>query len=112
MASDNAQKAIVKALEDPGYFYKHILTKDLREERVDLDILNFKAMKDMMKVIKDIEDVKRSILDIKRSDAQIAAERLQLERERFEFEKQKAEAFKPTDGNAIRIEGFEKGWSE
>lgn len=112
-ASDYAQQAIVKALaNDPEYFNKHIVSRNLNEEQATLDILNFKAMKDMMKVIKDVEDVKRSILDIKRDDQRIAAERLQLEREKFEFEKQKAEMLKPDSGMSIRIEGFEQGWAE
>ena len=111
-ASDYIEKAILNSLQDPAYFHKHIVSRNLNEEEDILSILNTKAMKDMMKVIKDVEDVKRSIMDIKRSDQKLAAERLQLERERFEFEKQKAEMFKPTEGNAIRIEGFEKEWSE
>jgi LysM repeat protein len=111
-ASDYIEKAILKAFKDPEYFNKHIISENLSEQQATLDILNTKAMKDMMKVIKDVEDVKRSIMDIKRSDQKLAAERLQLERERFEFEKQKAEMFKPTEGNAIRIEGFEKEWAE
>ena len=111
-ASDYIEKAILKAFKDPEYFNKHIISENLSEQQATLDILNTKAMKDMMKVIKDVEDVKRSIMDIKRSDQKLAAERLQLERERFEFEKQKAEMFKPAEGNAIRIEGFEKEWAE
>lgn len=86
-ASDIAADAILDALKnDPDYFYKHIISENLTEKRETLDILNFKAMKDMMRVIKDVEDVKRSILDIKRSDT---AERLALERERLELEKER-----------------------
>ena len=86
-ASDAAQQAIVKAVtQDPDYFYKHIISENLSEKREVLDILNFKAMKDMMRVIKDVEDVKRSILDIKRSDV---SERLAIERERLELEKER-----------------------
>lgn len=86
-ASDAAQQAIVKAVtQDPDYFYKHIISENLSEKREILDILNFKAMKDMMRVIKDVEDVKRSILDIKRSDV---SERLAIERERLELEKER-----------------------
>ena len=86
-ASDIAADAILDALQnDPDYFYKHIVSDNLTEKRETLDILNFKAMKDMMRVIKDVEDVKRSILDIKRSDT---AERLALERERLELEKER-----------------------
>ena len=66
--------------------YKHIISENLSEKREVLDILNFKAMKDMMRVIKDVEDVKRSILDIKRSET---AERLAIERERLEIEKER-----------------------
>ena len=86
-ASDIAADAILDALQnDPDYFYKHIISENFTEKRETLDILNFKAMKDMMRVIKDVEDVKRSILDIKRSDT---AERLALERERLELEKER-----------------------
>ena len=85
-ASDHIEKAILKALKDPDYFNKHIVSRNLNEEEDTLSILNTKAMKDMMRVIKDVEDVKRSILDIKRSDA---AERLAIERERLELEKER-----------------------
>lgn len=86
-ASSMAADAILDALKnDPDYFYKHIISENLTEKRETLDILNLKAMKDMMRVIKDVEDVKRSILDIKRSDT---AERLALERERLELEKER-----------------------
>lgn len=113
MASDSIEKAIIKAItNDPDYFKKHIVSRNLNEEQATLEILNTKAMRDMMRVIKDVEDVKRSILDIKRSEQEIAAERLKLERERFEFEKEKAEYSKPDSSNSIRIEGFEIGWSD
>lgn len=85
-ASDYIEKAILKAFSDPAYFNKHIVSENLNEKEATLEILNTKAMKDMMRVIKDVEDVKRSILDIKRSDT---AERLALERERLELEKER-----------------------
>lgn len=85
-ASDYIEKTILKAFNDPEYFKKHIVTQNLNEEQTTLDILNTKAMKDMMRVIKDVEDVKRSILDIKKSDT---AERLAIERERLELEKER-----------------------
>ena len=85
-ASDYIEKTILKAFSDPEYFKKHIVTQNLNEEEATLDILNTKAMKDMMRVIKDVEDVKRSILDIKKSDT---AERLAIERERLELEKER-----------------------
>ena len=85
-ASDYIEKAILKAFKDPEYFNKHLVTQNLNEEQATLDILNTKAMKDMMRVIKDVEDVKRSILDIKKADL---AERLAIERERLELEKER-----------------------
>ena len=85
-ASDYIEKAILKAFNDPDYFNKHIVSQNLNEEQATLDILNTKAMKDMMRVIKDVEDVKRSILDIKKADV---SERLAIERERLELEKER-----------------------
>lgn len=71
---------------DSNYWHKHLVSRNLNEEQDTLDLINFKAMKDMMKVIRDVEEVKRSILDIKKSDA---AERLAIERERLELEKER-----------------------
>ena len=85
-ASDYIEKAILKAINDPEYFNKHLVSRNLNEEEDTLTILNTKAMKDMMRVIKDVEDVKRSILDIKKSDV---SERLAIERERLELEKER-----------------------
>ena len=85
-ASDYIEKTIIKAFNDPDYFNKHLVSRNLIEEQATLDILNTKAMKDMMRVIKDVEDVKRSILDIKRSDV---AERLEIERERLALERER-----------------------
>ena len=116
MASDKIEKSILKALDDPEYFNKHIVSRNLNEEQDTLDILNTKAMKDIMRVIKDVEDVKRSILDIRRADAnerlEIEKARLKLEEERLALEKARAEYSKPDSSNTIRIEGFEKGWSD
>ena len=85
-ASDYIEKAILKAFNDPDYFNKHLVSRNLNEEEDTLGILNTKAMKDMMRVIKDVEDVKRSILDLKRSET---AERLEIERERLALEKER-----------------------
>ena len=85
-ASDYIEKSILKAFNDPEYFNKHIVSRNLNEEQDTLDILNTKAMKDIMRVIKDVEEVKRSILDIKKSEA---AERLEIERERLALEKER-----------------------
>jgi uncharacterized protein YjcR len=115
-ASDYIEKAILKAFNDPEYFRKHIVSRNLNEEQDTLDILNTKAMKDMMRVIKDVEDVKRSILDIRKADAaerlEIEKARLALEQERLELEKARAEYNRPDSTNSIRIDGFEIGWSE
>lgn len=104
-------------LDDKDQFRKHFLQDEtLAVKETITTKYDTKAMKDSFQMVKMIEDLSRSLLDIQRLEAlqkhEIDAARLQLERERFEFEKQKAEAFKPTNGNAIRIEGFEKGWSE
>ena len=92
-ASDYIEKTILKAFSDPEYFNKHIVTQNLNEEQATLDILNTKAMKDMMRVIKDVEDVKRSILDIRKADVtermRIEQERLELEKERLALEKER-----------------------
>lgn len=92
-ASDYIEKTILKAFNDPDYFNKHIVTQNLNEEQATLDILNTKAMKDMMRVIKDVEDVKRSILDIRKADVtermRIEQERLELEKERLALEKER-----------------------
>ena len=85
-ASDCIEKAILKAIQDPDYFRKHLVSRNLNEEEDTLDILNTKAMKDMTRVLKDVEDIKRSILDIKRSEA---SERLEIERERLALEKER-----------------------
>ena len=85
-ASDCIEKAILKAIQDPDYFRKHLVSRNLNEEEDTLDILNTKAMKDMTRVLKDVEDIKRSILDIKRSET---AERLEIERERLALEKER-----------------------
>ena len=92
-ASDYIEKTILKAFSDPEYFNKHIVTQNLNEEQATLDILNTKAMKDMMRVIKDVEDVKRSVLDIRKADVtermRIEQERLELEKERLALEKER-----------------------
>lgn len=103
-ASDYIEKAILKAFSDPAYFNKHIVSENLNEKEATLEILNTKAMKDMMRVIKDVEDVKRSILDIKRSDA---AERLAIERERLELEKERIALER--ERNALRSQNMGVG---
>lgn len=90
------------------------ITGELKEKVTEK--FDSRAVKDTMQVLKMIEDMSRSLYNIQKATEiqshQIAADRANLEREKFEFEKQKSELFNPSDGNAIRIEGFEKGWSE
>lgn len=107
-----------KMLSDSDQFQRHLVTNMITgetEERI-CGKTDSRAMKDAMQTLDLIEKMTRSLYNLQKAETiqkhEIDAARLQLERERFEFEKQKAEAFKPTDGNAIRIEGFEKGWSE
>lgn len=104
-------------LADKDQFRKHFLQDEtLAMKETITTKYDTKAMKDSFQMLKMMEDLSRSLLDIQRLEAmqkhEIDAARLQLERERFEFEKQKAEFAKPDSSNSIRIEGFEKGWSE
>ena len=107
-----------RMLQDDQQFQRQLITNPFTgdtEERVT-EKFDSRAMKDSMQTLKLIEEMTRSLYNLQKAETiqkhQLDKERLQLEREKFEFEKQKAEAFRPTDGNAIRIEGFEKGWSE
>lgn len=110
--------AVTDTLSDPSQFHRHIkvdaITGDI-EDRV-LDKVDTRAMKDTMQVLKMIEEMSRSLYNIQKAETiqkhQIDAERMQLEKDKFEFEKQKAEFNKPDSTNAIRIEGFEEGWSD
>ena len=118
------QEHYEKMVYDSEQYRKHLVETKLIEDNSMLITTEEKlftkydtrAMRDSFQMLKMMEDLSRSLLDIQRLEAmqkhEIDAARLELERERFEFEKQKAEAFKPTDSNAIRIEGFEKGWAE
>lgn len=118
MAALNFSDRLLKVLEeDPEQFNRHlIVTTVIDEEGVitttdekTFDKIDMRAMKDAVSVLKTIEELKRSILGIQTIEN---LQRYQLEKDRFEFEKQKAEILKPDSTNSIRIEGFEKGWSE
>lgn len=118
MAALNFSDRLLKVLEDdPEQFNRHLIVTTESDaeglttttEEKTFDKLDMRAMKDAVSVLKTIEELKRSILGIQTIEN---LQKHQLEKERFEFEKQKAAAFKPTDGNAIRIEGFEEGWAE
>lgn len=104
-------------LDDKDQFKKHFLQDEtLAMKETITTKYDTKAMKDTFQMVKMMEDLSRSLLDIQRLEAlqkhEIDVARLQLEREKFEFEKQKAEYAKPDSANAIRIDGFEEGWSE
>ena len=104
-------------LQDKDQFKKHFLQDEtLAMKETITTKYDTKAMKDSFQMLKMIEDLSRSLLDIQRIEAlqkhELDVARLNLERERFEFEKQKAEMFKPAEGNAIRIEGFDEEWAK
>jgi len=107
-----------RMLSDSQQFQRQLIMNPMTgntEERVT-EKFDARALKDSMQALEMIEKMTRSLYNLQKAETiqkhQLDAERLQLERERFEFEKQKAEMFKPTDGNAIRIEGFEEEWSK
>lgn len=107
-----------RMLNDADQFQRQLITNPLTgdtEERIT-DKFDTRALKDSMQTLEIIEKMTRSLYNLQKAETiqkhQLDADRLALERERFEFEKQKAELFKPSSGNAIRIEGFEEGWAE
>lgn len=114
----NASNVIVAILSDNKQFKRHLTTNVITGETKQevFDKYDTRALKDTLSCLKMIEDMKRSMLGIQKIENiqkhQLDAERLQLDKDRFEFEKQKTEMFKPTEGNAIRIEGFDKEWAE
>lgn len=118
MAALNFSDRLLKVLEDdPEQFNRHLIVTTVSDaeglttttDEKTFDKLDMRAMKDAVSVLKTIEELKRSILGIQTIDN---LQKHQLERDRFEFEKQKSEYAKPDNTNSIRIEGFEKGWSE
>lgn len=118
MAALNFSDRILGVLQnDPEQFNRHLVVRTISDAdgletttvEMQFDKLDMKSMRDAVAVLKTVEELKRSILGIQTIEN---LQRHQLERERFEFEKQKAEFLKPDSSNAIRIEGFEKGWDE
>lgn len=109
-----------RMLQDEDQFRRHIVQGGVDEnfetKEIVADKVDARSMKDAMQVLRMIEEMTRSLYNIQKAEQlnkqQIERERLELERERFEFEKEKAEFMKPDTSNAIRIEGFEKGWDE
>lgn len=113
IAASNIADAILRKSQDPDQFCRYIVQEGNAEsygstEHV-FEKMDMKAAKEAISALKGVDDLLRGYYNIQKAEA---LEKARLERERFEWEKQKSEAFKPTDGNAIRIEGFEKGWAE
>lgn len=107
-----------KMLSDNDQFQRHLVTNMITgetEERI-CGKTDSRAMKDAMQTLDLMEKMTRSLYNLQKAEAiqkqKLDAERLQLERERFEFEKEKAALGRPDSTNAIRIEGFEEGWSD
>lgn len=84
---------ILYATQDPLQFNRHIVYQNGQQVEAIFDVLNTKAMLDVVKAIKLIVDIKSSILGITSMEHQermeIARAKLQLDRERLELEKQK-----------------------
>lgn len=113
IAASNIADAILRKSQDPDQFCRYIVQEGNAENYGSAEYvfekMDMKAAKEAISALKGVDDLLRGYYNIQKAEA---LEKARLERERFEWEKQKSEAFKPTDGNAIRIEGFEKGWAE
>lgn len=113
IAASNIAELIRKKTEEPDQFCRYIVQEGNAESYGSTEYvfekMDMKAAKEAISALKGVDDLLRGYYNIQKAEA---LEKARLERERFEWEKQKSEAFKPTDGNAIRIEGFEKGWAE
>ena len=113
IAASNIADAILKKSQDPDQFCRYIVQEGSAESYGSAEYvfekMDMKAAKEAIAALKGVDDLLRGYYNIQKAEA---LEKARLEREKFEFEKQKAAAFKPTDGNAIRIEGFEEGWAE
>ena len=113
IAASNIADAIRKKTEDPDQFCRYIVQEGNAESYGSAEYvfekMDMKAAKEAIAALKGVDDLLRGYYNIQKADA---LERARLEREKFEFEKQKAELFKPTEGNVIRIEGFDKEWAK
>lgn len=109
-----------RIIDDEDQYHRHLVTSTQGMEVTTTEEIfgkaDTRAMKDSFQMVKMMDDLFMAINNLERIENirkhEIDAARLQLEREKFEFEKQKAEFNKPDKSNAIRIEGFEEGWSE
>lgn len=92
---------ILQATQDPLQFNRHIVYQNGQQVEAIFDVINTKALLDMMKAIKLIVDIKCSILGITSIEHQermeITRAKLQLDRDRLEWEKQKSGAFSNDD---------------
>ncbi|MBR0342521.1 MAG: hypothetical protein IJH64_09850 [Oscillospiraceae bacterium] len=120
-AVDMTSDIILSATQDPLQFNRHIVYQNGQQVEAIFDVINTKALLDMMKAIKLIVDIKSSILGITSIEHQdrmeLARAKLQLDRERFELEKQKSGAFskdgeKPAIGIVILPEVKDKDSKE
>lgn len=112
-AATNIADAILKKSQDPDQFCRYIVQEGNAESYGSAEYvfekMDMRAAKEAISALKGVDDLLRGYYNIQKAEA---LEKARLERERFEFEKQKAEILKPDSTNSIRIEGFEKGWSE
>ena len=114
-----------RMLQDDMQFQRHLIETRVIDEDGSMIVspeekifnkFDSRSMKDSMQILQMMESMTRSLYNLQKAETiqrhQIEAERLELEREKFEWEKQKAEYGRPDTTNAIRIDGFEEGWSE
>ena len=114
-----------RMLQDDMQFQRHLIETRVIDEDGSMIVspeekifnkFDSRSMKDSMQILQMMESMTRSLYNLQKAETiqrhQIEAERLALEREKFEWEKQKAEYGRPDTTNAIRIDGFEEGWSE
>ena len=113
IAASNIADAILRKSQDPDQFCRYIVQEGNAESYGSAEYvfekMDMKAAKEAISALKGVDDLLRGYYNIQKAEA---LEKARLERERFEWEKQKSEAFKPTDGNAIRIEGFDPEWAK
>ena len=113
IAASNIADAILKKSQDPDQFCRYIVQEGNAESYGSTEYvfekMDMRAAKEAISALKGVDDLLRGYYNIQKAEA---LEKARLEREKFEFEKQKAEILKPDSTNSIRIEGFEKGWSE
>ena len=112
-AASNIADAILKKSQDPDQFCRYIVQEGNAESYGSTEYvfekMDMRAAKEAISALKGVDDLLRGYYNIQKAEA---LEKARLEREKFEWEKQKSDMLKPDSSNSIRIEGFEKGWSE